>query len=528
MKAHWIAKLFLACGLGFFVPVAPLLAQDKIALVIGNNEYPHLAPDQQLQKAVNDARAVGDALEKIGFTVIRGANLDRQSMVDRVFAFTQRVKPGDTALFFYAGHGVSIGGANYLLPTDIRSANPGEEARVRSMAIGEADLISDIQERKARVAVLMLDACRDNPFRQPGLTRSAGADKGLARGAEAEGVFAIYSAGFGQSALDSLGRDDPSPNSVFTRALVPAIARPGVHLADMMIDVRQEVAALAIKVNHQQNPAYYDQTRGGRIYLAPGDTTNAPPARPVPEVPAGSTAQNRRDTAAITIAPPLPATAPADRRGSVGRVWTVQENGAWRGVWTRRGTSDTFDAVSGENFDTVRNLGTHLKVDISTAEMQIRDGHILIRRKFPHVVCVYTGELASDGLSADGSYECNHVSGRYRWSARISDNPQSAPNNDWRGQVWQSYEGGNDWRGIWQRRGWSNLFDAEWRDVTNGGYDASALQVIINGNDVIVYRHQEKGRCTYRGKLQPDRRNIIGTVSCNWVDNASWRATILN
>jgi hypothetical protein len=64
--------------------------------------------------------------------------------------------------------------------------------------------------------------------------------------------------------------------------------------------------------------------------------------------------------------------------------------------------------------------------------------------------------------------------------------------------------------------------------VTNGGYDASALQVIINGNDVIVYRHQEKGRCTYRGKLQPDRRNIIGTVSCNWVDNAFWRATIVN
>src|ERR1700712_942372 len=109
MKAHWITKMFLACGLAFFVPVAPLLAQDKIALVIGNNEYAYLAPGQQLNKAVNDARAVGDALEKIGFTVIRGDNLDRQSMVDRVFAFTQRIKPGDTALFFFARHGVSTG-----------------------------------------------------------------------------------------------------------------------------------------------------------------------------------------------------------------------------------------------------------------------------------------------------------------------------------------------------------------------------------------------------------------------------------
>jgi hypothetical protein len=51
---------------------------------------------------------------------------------------------------------------------------------------------------------------------------------------------------------------------------------------------------------------------------------------------------------------------------------------------------------------------------------------------------------------------------------------------------------------------------------------------MINGDDVSVYRHQEKGRCTYRDKLQPDRRKIIGTVSCNWVNNASWRATILN
>lgn len=380
----------------------------------------------------------------------------------------------------------------------------------------------------------MLDACRDNPFRQPGLTRSAGADKGLARGAEAEGVFAIYSAGFGQAALDSLGTGDVSPNSVFTRSLVPAIARPGVHLADMMIDVRQEVAALAQKVNHQQNPAYYDQTRGGRIYLTPGDGANAPssassPSLPVPSPPSSqspsSDAQVKRD---VAVAPAAPAVAPADRRGSVGRVWVVQENGPWRGVWTRRGTSDTFDAISGESFDTARGVGQHLKVDLSTAEMEIKDGHITIRRKFPHVACVYSGELASDGLSADGSYECNHVGGRYKWSARISDSTTPAPRDDWRGQVWQSYDGGNDWRGIWHRRGWSNLFDAEWRDVNNGGYDSSQLQIMINGNDVTVYRHQEKGRCTYRGKLQPDRRNIIGTVSCNWVNNASWRATILN
>ena len=101
----------------------------------------------------------------------------------------------------------------------------------------------------------------------------------------------------------------------------------------------------------------------------------------------------------------MPAIAPADRKGSVGRVWVVQENANWRGVWTRRGTSDTFDAISGDNLDTERGpqAVNGLQVDISTAEMEIRNGRILVRRKFPHVVCIYEGQLAADGLSAAGT-----------------------------------------------------------------------------------------------------------------------------
>lgn len=263
--------------------LAPQLAsaQDRYALVIGNNRYTHLGSDKQLSKAVNDARSVGDALEKIGFKVIRGENLDRQSMVDRIFTFTQQIKQGDIAVLFYAGHGVAISGGNYLLPSDVRPAAPGEESRVRNMAIGEADIVADIQDKKARVAVLLLDACRDNPFRQPGLLRSAGENAGLTRGREGEGVFAVYSAGFGQSALDSLGSNDTSQNSVFTRVLVPALGRTDAHLGDIVVDMREEVAKLAATVNHQQFPAYYDQTRGGRVYLAPRGT--ATPAQVTPQ-----------------------------------------------------------------------------------------------------------------------------------------------------------------------------------------------------------------------------------------------------
>lgn len=260
---------------GFFAVVAlvsilntsPVAAQNRLALVIGNDIYTNLPADKQLANAINDARAVGESLTRLGFKVRRAENLTREKMVDQLFNFTKSVSAGDIALMYFAGHGISINGANFLLPADVQPLRQGEETKTRSVAFSEGDIIADIQERKPRALVMVLDACRENPFRQPG-TRSIAAEPGLTRGREAEGVFSIYSAGFGQTALDRLGSDDKVANSIFTRVLVPALERPGVHLADMMIDLREEVGRLAETVGHHQFPAYYDQTRGGRIYLA--------------------------------------------------------------------------------------------------------------------------------------------------------------------------------------------------------------------------------------------------------------------
>jgi DNA-binding beta-propeller fold protein YncE len=232
--------------------------------------------------------------------VIRGENLSRAQMVDHIFSFSRAIKPGDMAVMFFAGHGVSLSGGNYLLPSDIPLPREGEEQRARNLSLGEADIIADIQERKPRVLVMMLDACRDNPFRQPGLTRSIGGEAGLARGREAEGVFSIYSAGFGQTALDTLGPNDNSANSVFTRALVPALARTDVHLADLVIDMREQVTKLAASIGHRQSPAYYDQTQGGRLYLAGRPPTTSPVPTPAPASP----------PAPIATAPAAPPPAP--------------------------------------------------------------------------------------------------------------------------------------------------------------------------------------------------------------------------
>ena len=260
----------------------PAQAEKRVALVLGNDQYPNLPADQQLRKAVNDARAIGLTLGRLGFEVISGENLGRQAIVDKLDELTARLAPGDTAFFFFAGHGVTIAGGNYLLPSDVPNIGSGQETRLARAALGESDIVADLQGRGVRVAVVVLDACRNNPFRRPGV-RSVGAERGLSRIDPVRGVFTLYSAGIGQTALDRLGDNDPDPNSVFTRVLVPALAKPGLHLGDLAFEVREEVARLARTIGHDQRPASYDETLGGRIYLAGQvnpSVSGPPPAGP--------------------------------------------------------------------------------------------------------------------------------------------------------------------------------------------------------------------------------------------------------
>jgi len=259
-----VLPLIAALALVFLL-AAPALAANRYALVIGNDDYEAL-PD--LRKAVNDANAVGDALETIGFTVIRGENLTQRQMQDRLFDLTGRLAPGDTAFVFFAGHGVALGGGNLLLPVDAPVPQGAQaEDRVRLAGLAEADLIAQVRRAGAQLAVVVIDACRNNPFAEVG-TRTVGFSRGLTRPPETRGVFSIYSAGFGQTALDRLGEDDPHPNSVFTRAFVPALTRPGTSLVRVAYDVNEEVELLAKTIGHEQSPAYYDQARALDIYLA--------------------------------------------------------------------------------------------------------------------------------------------------------------------------------------------------------------------------------------------------------------------
>jgi hypothetical protein len=251
--------------------------------------YANLPADEQLKKAVNDARAVGDALRQIGFEVISGENLGRQALLARLDEAAQRLTTGDTVFFFYSGHGVAVDGENYILPTDVPAVGSGQIASLTGAAIKEGDISTRLLRAGAQVAVVVLDACRNNPFGSSG-TKGIGGEKGLAPHEPPSGVFTLYAASRGEAALDRLYDGDRNPNSVFTRVLVPTLTRSDLDLPTLAREVREKVTQLARSVNHAQRPAYYDETSGDRIFLArrgngrPGGSAESQPAGPTPAV----------------------------------------------------------------------------------------------------------------------------------------------------------------------------------------------------------------------------------------------------
>jgi hypothetical protein len=254
----WLSRLVAATGIvaACLAFAAPAHAEKRVALVVGNNDYRNVP---KLQKAVNDARTMGDTLKQLGFTVMVAENQNRQAFSQTLLAFDNAVEAGDTAFFFYAGHGFEIAGQNFLLPTDVPAATEGQEELVRDASILADRIIERMQNRKVRTAILVFDACRNNPFERAG-TRAIAGRGGLAPMTQLpEGVFSIFSAGPRQTALDRLSNDDANPNSVFTRTFAKELTQPGVNLVQVAQRTRRLVSEMAETVRHKQIPVYFDQ-----------------------------------------------------------------------------------------------------------------------------------------------------------------------------------------------------------------------------------------------------------------------------
>src|ERR1700732_1872022 len=259
MRMNWVS-FSAAWVLSLMVPLlafaAPAHPQKRLALVIGNNDYKNVP---KLQKAVNAARTMGETLKQLGFSVMVAENQTRQAFSETLLAFDKVVGPGDTAFFFYAGHGFEIAGQNFLLPTDVPAASEGQEELARGPPIMANRIIEGLQKKKARTPMLVFDACRNNPFERSG-TRAVAGGGGLAPMTQLpEGVFSVFSAGPRQTALDRLSNNDDNPNSVFTRIFAKELLQPGQNLVQVAQRTRRVVSEMAETVSHKQIPVYFDQ-----------------------------------------------------------------------------------------------------------------------------------------------------------------------------------------------------------------------------------------------------------------------------
>jgi outer membrane protein assembly factor BamD (BamD/ComL family) len=236
----------------------------RVALVIGNDTYKHVPP---LEKAANDARAMGRALEQAHFETRVVVNATRAQMNSAINQFADDVAGGGIGIFFFAGHGVQVNNQNFLIPIDLQ--NIQREADVADQGVSLQGMQDKLAEVRAKFSLLVIDACRDNPLPKKA-GRALGGTRGLTQASSAEGQMVVFSAGANQQALDKLADNDLNPNGVFTREFLPWLNKPGVSIRDAVLGVRSAVRARAKTVNHEQFPAIYDQAEGNFYFIDGG------------------------------------------------------------------------------------------------------------------------------------------------------------------------------------------------------------------------------------------------------------------
>ena len=302
MRRCWLATVLTFALMAF--AAAPAGAGTRLALVIGNGKYAN-AP--KLENPANDSADIAAALRNVGFEVIEQQDASRESMTKAVREFSSRLRGTEVALFFYAGHGMQMSGENYLLPVDADIQTPAD---VRFNTVNLTDIQQEM-EGSGRANIIILDACRNNPFADK-LAQSgrAAPSRGLGRiDAAGEGSLIVYSTQPNNVALDGAGRNSP-----FTAALLKHVITPGIEVRQMLSRVRGDV----LSATERRQTPWDSSSLTGDVYLAGAPTSPPAIAAAVP-IPPSAPAANTSDApdasraneqvAAMPTAPPpaLPA-----------------------------------------------------------------------------------------------------------------------------------------------------------------------------------------------------------------------------
>ncbi|HEY7204435.1 MAG TPA: caspase family protein [Methylomirabilota bacterium] len=280
-------RLSLAVALWSLALVGPVAAQTareepRLALVIGNSAY----REAPLRNPANDARAMAQRLRELGFTVIVHENATKRTMEAAIVEFGRRLGEGGVGAFYYAGHGLQVRGRNYLVPVD---AEIDDEASTRVAAVDVELLLEQMNEARNRINLVILDACRNNPFER----RMRGGSRGLAAVDAARGTLIAYATAPGSVAADGEGS-----NGLYTEELLAALSEPGLKIEEVFKRVRINVSR---RSRGAQTPWESSSLTGDLVVNAAGVTAAAPAATapaPAPErVAAVSPPARARDAA---------------------------------------------------------------------------------------------------------------------------------------------------------------------------------------------------------------------------------------
>jgi uncharacterized caspase-like protein len=235
--------------------------ETRVALVIGNSKY----RDVPLRNPENDANDMAAALRQLGFEVMLERNIDHVRMEDAIREFGKKLRKGGVGLFYYAGHGVQVNGQNYLIPVGARIE---AEKDVKYHAVDLGQVLDEFASAKNRLNILVLDACRDNPFRS--LWRSTSAGAGLAKTDAPRGTLVAYATSPGSVAADGSGR-----NGIYTSHLLREMARPGLTIEQVFKGVRIGVVD---ETGGRQTPWESSSLTGDFYFkIAPPDVAPTPP-----------------------------------------------------------------------------------------------------------------------------------------------------------------------------------------------------------------------------------------------------------
>lgn len=229
-------------------------AERKVALVMGNSNYQHVG---RLSNPTHDADDIAIALEEVGFEVSKAKDLGYQKMRIALMQFSDKALGADIALIYYAGHGIELNRHNFLIPTDAE-LKKDIDVSYEAMSL---DLVSQAVSGAKGLRLILLDACRDNPFEKSMArtlgTRSIG--RGLAKIEPATGTLVSYAAREGTVAADGVGRNSP-----YTAALIEHLSEPGLEIQFMFRKVRDSVIA---STGGRQEPFTYGSLPGKQIFL---------------------------------------------------------------------------------------------------------------------------------------------------------------------------------------------------------------------------------------------------------------------